>query len=80
MEKSPMKVTPAAQVFSESVAEAIDFSRLDLKMEAFAGSAATSDFIRKINQWFDICNSRHPMQKYTRLLSDQGIWQKLSLF
>lgn len=55
-----MKVKLAAQIFSRSVADAIDFLRDDLQLHAFQGSEPTTDFIRKIDAMFDLLNSRHP--------------------
>lgn len=60
-----MKVKLAAQIFSESVAKAID-----LKLEEFKNSEATIEFIRKINSLFDILNSRN--------LNDYGCKQPLT--
>ena len=56
-----MKVILAAQVFSNSTADALDYLRLDLKEQAFAGSAATSDFCRRVNDAFDLLNARNPI-------------------
>lgn len=58
--KSPMKVNLATQTLSSSVADAIDFCR-DIGVAGFEGSAPTTDFIRKIDRWFDIMNSRNPL-------------------
>lgn len=52
-----MKVKLAAQTLSESVAVAIDFCR-EKGLPDFEGSEATTDFLRKINDLFDILNSR----------------------
>ena len=53
-----MKVILAAQVFSNSTADALDYLRLDLKEQAFANSAATADFCRRVNDAFDLLNYR----------------------
>lgn len=58
-----MKVKPAAQLFSTSVADAIDFCRNELKYPEFADSTATTRFIRLINDLFDIFNSINMRQK-----------------
>lgn len=52
-----MKVRFAAQTLSESVAIAIDFCR-EKEMSNFEGSEATSSFLKKFNNLFDILNSR----------------------
>jgi hypothetical protein len=53
-----MKVWVAARVFSNSVADAIDTCRDELKLPAFKGSEATSRFIRVVNDTFDLLNAR----------------------
>jgi len=57
--QSPMKVNIAAQTLSSSVADAIDFCR-DIKIKEFENSEATTEFIRFVDKWFDILNSRNP--------------------
>ena len=52
-----MSVKYAAQLLSKSVADALDHCRENLKMKEFEGSEATSNFIRKINDIFDLQNS-----------------------
>lgn len=59
-----MKVKLAVQVFSESVADATEFCKNELDLVGFRNSDATIDFIRKINNLFDIMNSRN-MNAYT---------------
>ena len=58
-----MKVNLAAQLFSSSVADAIDYCRTVLKLKQFQGSEATVKFIRVIDRLFDILNSRNPCAK-----------------
>ena len=58
-----MKVNLAAQTFSASVADAIDYCRDTLKLEQFQGSEATVKFIRTFDHLFDILNSRSPFVK-----------------
>lgn len=53
-----MKVNIAAQTLSSSVADAIDFCR-SLNIKGFEDSEATTQFIRIIDRWFDILNSRN---------------------
>jgi len=56
------KAKLAAQVLSASVADAIDFCRDDLQLQALKGSESTSIFIRKLDACFDKQNSRNPAQ------------------
>lgn len=58
----PMKVSLAAQVFSTSVADAIAECR-NLGIPSFYQSRPTKQFIRHVNNVFDILNSRHVGQK-----------------
>ncbi|KAL4718703.1 hypothetical protein ACJJTC_011322, partial [Scirpophaga incertulas] len=62
--KQIMKVKLAAQVMSESVANAIEFCDTELKISDFKNSEGTVDFIRKINNLFDVLNSRN-LKSYT---------------
>ena len=55
-QKQKMKVSLAAQTLSTSVADALQFCA-DKGIEGFLGSAATINFIRKIDRLFDILNS-----------------------
>ena len=56
-----MKVKLAAQTFSSSVADAIDFCDRDMHLEDFRGSDATVRFIRLVDSLFDLMNSRKPV-------------------
>ena len=56
--KQKMKVKLAAQLMSESVADAIDLCS-SMKLKDFDDSGATTKFIRYINNLFDILNSRN---------------------
>ena len=58
-----MKVCLAAQMLSSSVADAIDFCNMNLKIPDFQGSEATVKFIRIFDKLFDILNSRNPFAK-----------------
>ena len=58
-----MKVNLAAQTFSASVADAIDYCRDTLMLPQFKGSEATVKFIRTFDHLFDILNSRNPCAK-----------------
>lgn len=53
-----MKVYLATQLFSESVADAIEFCDKTLKLPDFKYSEGTVNFIRVMNDIFDIFNSR----------------------
>lgn len=57
-----MKVKLASQLFSNSVADAIDFCREELSIHMFHNSEATTRFIRVINNLFDIFNTRNIYQ------------------
>ncbi|KAJ4920938.1 hypothetical protein JOQ06_016533 [Pogonophryne albipinna] len=56
-----MKVNLAAQLFSSSVADALEYSEKELKYPQFTGSAATVQFLRTIDAAFDVLNSRNPL-------------------
>ena len=58
-----MKVKLAAQLFSSSVADALQYLNLKLKRKEFEGSEATVAFIRHVDAAFDILNSRNPLAK-----------------
>ncbi|KAG1655031.1 DNA transposase THAP9 [Nymphon striatum] len=58
-----MKVNLAAQTFSSSVADAIEYCTSTLKLPQFQGSEATVKFIRLFDRLFDILNSRNPLGK-----------------
>ncbi|KAL2092739.1 hypothetical protein ACEWY4_012537 [Coilia grayii] len=61
--KQKMKVNLAAQLFSSSVADAIEFCDKGLKLKDFSGSAATVHFLRTVDAAFDVVNSRNPLGK-----------------
>lgn len=58
-----MKVHLAAQLFSSSVADALEFCEQDLKYPQFSGCTATVQFLRTIDAAFDVLNSRNPLGK-----------------
>ena len=73
-----MKVNLAAQAFSSSVADAIEYSANVLKLKQFEGSAATVKFIRLFDRLFDVLNSRNPCAKgYKSALrvNNKGAWR-----
>jgi hypothetical protein len=61
-ENQKMKVCLAAQVFSASVANALQFLRM-LKNKLFIDSEGTELFLKFINDLFDVLNSKSPSQK-----------------
>lgn len=65
-----MKVRLAVQTMSKSVADAIDFCREVLQIDAFERSKPTTDFLRNFNDIFDVLNSRR--------IGDFGLKQALS--
>lgn len=54
-----MKAKLAAQTFSSSVADVLQFLNSDLKLKAFENCEATVRFIRVVDRLFDFLNSRH---------------------
>ena len=58
-----MRVYLAAQLFSRSTADALDFLRIDLKIPEFADTAATAELCRRIDTAFDLLNARSPFAK-----------------
>lgn len=61
--KQKMKVHLAAQLFSRSVADAMEFCEQGLKLEEFKGCSATVEFVRTVDAAFDVLNSRNPLGK-----------------
>ncbi|CAM4726364.1 unnamed protein product [Leuciscus chuanchicus] len=60
-----MKVNLAAQVFSSSVPDALEFCNKELRLPQFHGSEETVEFLRTIDFAFDVLNSRNPLAKGT---------------
>ena len=58
-----MNVRLAAQTLSSSVANAIQFLDVSMKLTQFQNSGPTVNFIRVIDRTFDILNSRCPHAK-----------------
>ena len=56
--KDKMRTSLAVQLFSNSVADAIDYCRESLKLKQFVGSEGTTLFLRKMNNLFDVLNSK----------------------
>jgi len=61
--KHVMKVKLAAQVFSSSVADALEFLRVDCQDDRQKDNEATVNFVRKIDQLFDLLNSHSPFAR-----------------
>lgn len=73
-QRHKMNVKLAAQVFSNSVANALDYLREDSDKPGFEKSKETSDFIRLVNNTFDILNSRSKLgEGYAQPLSLKNI-------
>jgi len=58
-----MKVNLAAQTLSSSVADALEFCNVTLKLPQFNECEATVKFIRIIDRLFDLLNSRNPLAR-----------------
>lgn len=58
-----MKVHLAAQLFSSSIAAALEYCEQHLKYPQFSGCAATAHFLRTVDSAFDVLNSRNPLGK-----------------
>jgi hypothetical protein len=75
-----MKVKLATQLLSTSIADAIDFCREDLHLPLFAGSEATTEFIRVFDSLFDIFNSQNVMGKRFKAplrKENEHLWKSL---
>ncbi|KAJ4922468.1 hypothetical protein JOQ06_019563 [Pogonophryne albipinna] len=64
-----MKVKLATQVFSSSVADALEFCNTQLHLPQFRGCEETVEFLRTIDAAFDVLNSRNPLGPRERLQS-----------
>ena len=71
-EKHKMNVRLAAQTLSSSVADAIAFLDILMKLPGFQDSEGTVNFARTIDRLFDILNSRNPMGKGYNRISRQA--------
>ena len=75
-----MKVNLAAQVFSSSVADAIEFCEQNLQLPQFKGSSATVKFIRIFDRLFDVSttNQLHlSSQQVTNVFSCVEVCKKI---
>ncbi|KAG7453457.1 DNA transposase THAP9 [Solea senegalensis] len=62
-EKEKMKVRLATQVFSSSVADALEYCNKHLHLPQFRGCEETVDFLRTIDAALDVLNSRNLLGK-----------------
>ena len=79
-EKHKMNVQLAAQTLNSSVADAIEFLDVSMKVPEFQDSQPTVTFTRTMDQLFDILNSRNPVAKgYKQPLRPQSkeTWEKI---
>jgi len=70
--REKMKVRLATQVFSNSVADALEYCCKYLKNNLFENAEPTIEFCRRINNIFDLLNSRNFLSKspYNKLLTE----------
>jgi hypothetical protein len=72
-----MNVRLAAQIFSRSTANAIDFCREQLKLSQFQGSEPTTKFLRIFDEVFDLLNSKSKFGNWAKaplMESNIGYW------
>lgn len=62
--REKMKVKFATQILSKSVADALLYLCIDLKVTAFKDAQPTATFIKYFNDLFDVFNSRNRKAKY----------------
>ena len=78
--KHKMKVKLAAQVLSNSVADVLEFLRMDVKDLKQIGNEATVEFIRTVDKLFDLLNSHSPVGKGSKSplrLCNESYWKPL---
>lgn len=81
-QKHKMKVKLAAQVLSNSVADALDFLRVDAKDPEQIGNEATVEFIRIVDQLFDLLNCHSPAGKGSKSplrVKNESYWKPLMI-
>ena len=79
-EKHKMNVRLAAQTLSSSVADAIAFLDISMKLPGFQDSEGTVNFARTIDRLFDILNSRNLMGKGYKQplrLKSKATWESI---
>ena len=72
-----MKVNLATQALSKSVADALEYCNIHLKIKTFEGCEATVKFIRIIDQLFDVLNARNPIgrgKKVPLCSHNRNVW------
>lgn len=75
-EKQKMKVKLAAQLMSQSVADALVFCKDILQLQTFQGAAATIKFLKTFNTLFDIFNSKSLQQHgYSKPINSENFQQ-----
>ena len=70
-----MKVNLAVQVFSQSVANALEYCNLNLTLPQFQGAEATVEFIRHVDGAFDVLNSRNDFGRWSKAPLKIGTYQ-----
>ena len=76
-QKKKMRVYLATQVLSDSVADAIEFCDKDIKLQQFADSSGTCEYLRVFNLAFDILDSKVPFMKHNKMplkLTNKDQW------
>ena len=79
-EKHKMNVSLAAQTLSSSVADAIDFLNISMKLPEFQDSSGTVKFVRTVDRLFDMLNSRNPLGKGYKKplnLATKDTWEEI---
>jgi hypothetical protein len=66
-EKQKMKMKLAAQVFSSSVADALEYCNTQLHLPQFSGCEETVKFLRIIDAAFDVLNRWNPLGKGSKV-------------
>lgn len=61
--KENMKVKLAVQTFSNSVSDTLVFCNKYLKLDTFKGSESTIEFCHRMNNIFDLLNTRNLLSK-----------------
>uniref|UniRef100_A0A1A8QWL9 THAP domain containing 9 n=1 Tax=Nothobranchius rachovii TaxID=451742 RepID=A0A1A8QWL9_9TELE len=73
VQESLLKVHLAAQIFSSSVAAALEYCEQQLRYPQFSGCAATVDFLRTVDAAFDVLNAAIHLEKDTKHPSHQKL-------
>ena len=78
-EKQKTEVKLAAQVFSSSVADALEYCNTQLHLPQFSGCEETVKFLRTIDAAFDVLNSRNLLGKGSMRTSNKDRVQEILL-